>query len=87
MSPQDFGFSKIPSEELFGGDSIEASAKIFQSILKNEASDSQKNVVISNSAMVLSMVKNISLGDAILLAKETLESKKAFQLLQKLVNL
>ena len=87
LSPQDFGFSVVQNQKISGGNSIKESAKTFQSILKNESSIEQKNVVLANAGMVLSMVKNTSLQEAIALAKETLESGKAFQSLQKLLTL
>lgn len=87
MSVKDFGFSPVSNKQISGGNSIAESAKIFQAILKNEANEAQKNVVLVNAAMVLSMVKNITLTEGLTLAKETLESGKAFQALQKLIAL
>ena len=86
LSPRHFGFSRITNESLRGGVSIKENAKIFQAILKNEASHQQKNVVLANAGMVLSMVKNISILEGVALAKETLVSGKALQTLKNLLE-
>ena len=49
LNPEDFGFSKLQQKDIEGGNSIESSAKIFEAILKNEATESQKNVVLANA--------------------------------------
>lgn len=86
LSPRDFGFSYISQNEIEGGNSIKESAKIFQAILKNEASEEKKNVVLANAGMVLSSYKNISLKEGVALAKESLESGKALQKFKKLLK-
>ena len=84
---KDFGFTTIQPSAIVGGKSIAESAKIFQAILKDEGSLEQKNVVLANSAMAISLAKNIDYQNALFLAKETLESKKAFHTLKKLTSL
>ena len=86
LSPRHFGFSRLTNESLRGGVSIKENAKIFQAILKNEASHQQKNVVLANAGLVLSMVKNISILEGVALAKETLISGKALQALKNLLE-
>ena len=86
LSPRHFGFSRLANESLRGGVSIKENAKIFQAILKNEASCQQKNVVLANAGLVLSMVKNISILEGVALAKETLVSGKALQALKNLLE-
>ena len=88
LEPQDFGFAYIKESALDAGTSISASAKIFQSILKNEASESQKNVVLANAALAICCAKeNLSLTDAVTMARESLESGKALTVLKKLLSL
>ena len=86
-TPQDFCFTKIEPAAILGGKTIAESAKIFEAILKNESSLEQKNVVLANSATAISLAKNIDYDNALSIAKETLESKKAFYNLKKIISL
>jgi anthranilate phosphoribosyltransferase len=86
LDPKKLGFNLIKSEELSGGKTLEESAKILVSILKNESTDAQKNVVIINAALAISIAKNISIDDGIMAAKESLISGKALGCFKALVS-
>ena len=84
LSPEDFKMKQIVQEQIFGGDSVKSSAKIFEKILKREGSEAQNNVVIANAAMALQCGKEIELVEAISQARESLRSGaalKAFKIL------
>ena len=71
----------------FKSNSIESSAKIFEAILKNEATESQKNVVLANAGMAIKLYRgNISLAEGLTIAKESLESGKAFACFKAFIN-
>ena len=80
IDPRAYGFPVLTPEALSGGDSVEASARIFESVLRNEATDAQKQVVIANAGLALYAANpESSLADTFLAAKEALESGKALQ--------
>ncbi len=87
LTPQDLGKRSVSPEDIHGGNSIEEAAKIFLKILKGEGTWAQNAVVIANAAMALQCIgkyKNYEVCYAI--AVESLESGKALQSLNKLVN-
>ena len=87
LNPEDFGFSKLQQKDIEGGNSIESSAKIFEAILKNEATESQKNVVLANAGMAIKLYRgNISLAEGLTIAKESLESGKALACFKAFIN-
>lgn len=87
LEPTDFGFRKIGAENIYGGDSIEASAKIFLAILDGKGTSEQENVVIANAALALQCALNEPLAESVARAKESLQSKKAFQMFNSLIKL
>ncbi len=86
LDPLDFGFEGINPEDIFGGDSVEDAAKIFESILKGEGTKAQNEVVIANSAMALKCGKGYSLEEAVVYATESLESGKALKTFRKILE-
>lgn len=87
VQPEDLGMSRIRPEEIFGGETVEESAKIFENILKGEGTKAQNNVVIANSAMALQCGKGYSTLEALDRAKESLESGKALKAFKKILEL
>jgi len=87
ITPDEIGFSKLNQQDLNGGNSIEDSARIFKKVLDGEGTQAQRDVVIANSAMAIHCVKSReSLEECIAEAKESLESKKALQVFNKLMS-
>ena len=87
LSPADFGFSTLRQEELSGGNSVEEAAHIFKSIMQNEATDAQQNVVIANAALGIKCIcPEKSLTDCVAEAREALKSKKALNVFNKLMT-
>jgi anthranilate phosphoribosyltransferase len=85
LSPSNFNFEKIDAHELSGGNTLEESGKIMINILKNQGTKAQTDTVIINAAIALSVARDIQIEEGIAQAKESLESKKAFQSLELLV--
>ncbi|MCC5944507.1 MAG: anthranilate phosphoribosyltransferase [Bernardetiaceae bacterium] len=56
FSAEIFGIEPLKSEEIFGGDTKEEAAKIFEKVLRNEATQAQKAVVAANAALALQTV-------------------------------
>lgn len=86
INPLDLGFAIQEASSIHGGNSIEESAKIFTNVLDGSATVEQKNAVVANSALAISLVNEISLSDAILVARESLDSKKALNTFKSLIN-
>jgi anthranilate phosphoribosyltransferase len=88
LSPNDFGMSSISPEELSGGESVEAAAKIFRSILEGTGTKAQQNVVIANAAMGIRCIyPEKTLAECVAEARESLESKRALAAFRKLMEL
>ncbi|MCO6357371.1 anthranilate phosphoribosyltransferase [Roseivirga pacifica] len=87
ISPEQIGLSTIKAEEIFGGQTVEESAKIFENILKGEGTKPQNEVVIANAAMAIQCGKGVSTYDAIGMAKEALESGKALKTFRRILEL
>jgi len=77
-SPEQLGFTRCKQEDLHGGSTVEESAKILINILENKGTQAQTQAVLANAAVALYCANdNLSLSDAVLKAKESLESGKA----------
>ncbi|MDI9355623.1 MAG: anthranilate phosphoribosyltransferase [Chitinophagaceae bacterium] len=86
MSPSDLGFETINPQNIIAGKNIKNSAEIFVNILNGTATKEQTNVVLANAGLALSLStpsKNIL--DSIQIARETIQSQKAFRLLKKIL--
>ena len=84
LKPSDFGVPTIKQSEITGGDTIEASAKIFMNVLQGQGSDAQNNVVCANAGIAMATVKGYGVKEGFELAKESLLSGKGLQALKKL---
>ena len=77
-SPEQLGFTRCKQEDLHGGSTVEESAKILINILENKGTQAQTQAVLANAAVALYCANDtLSLSDAVLKAKESLESGKA----------
>ena len=88
MTPEQLGKRMVAAEDIFGGNTVEESAKLFAKIIKGEGSWAQNAVVLANAAMALHCTgayKNYE--QAYEAAVESLESGKAHQSLQTLIKL
>ncbi|MDX2197178.1 MAG: anthranilate phosphoribosyltransferase [Cytophagales bacterium] len=86
--PSDLEYSYKSLSELSGGSTIEEAGKILINILENKGTTTQNEVVIANSAFAIQCAKsNLSLQDAIGMAKESLLSGKAKRSLEILLSL
>ena len=87
FSPEQMGFTKCKQEDLHGGNNVEESAKILISILENKGTKAQTEVVLANAAIALYCADDdLSLSDAILMAKESVNSGKALTSFKKFIK-
>ncbi|HMD00883.1 MAG TPA: hypothetical protein VKH37_12055, partial [Ferruginibacter sp.] len=87
-SAEALGRRTVTASDIYGGSTVEEAAKIFLNILKGNGSWAQNAVVLANSAMALHCTgKFENYKDCFQMAVESLESGKAFNSFQKLINL
>lgn len=86
-TPGDLHMKMVQPEAIFGGETVEASARIFIEILAGNGTEAQNNVVIANAALALKCVDgNRSLDDCLAEARESLEAGKAAGVLKRLIT-
>lgn len=87
FSPEDLGVSEISQESIFGGNTVEASAKIFMDVIQGNGTKEQNNVVCANAGLAIATTNQIDHKEGFELAKESLLSGKGFKVLQKIQEL
>ena len=86
VSANELGKRIVFPEDLAGGDTVEASAQIFLKIIKGEGTMAQNAVVLANAAAALFATQKYSTyNEAYAAAVESLDSQKAYQVLQQLI--
>jgi anthranilate phosphoribosyltransferase len=87
LTPSDLGLATLRPEELSGGESVAASARIFMNVLNGEGTSAQTQAVVANSALALHCANpELSLPDAVAAARESLHSGRALACFHKLVQ-
>ena len=87
ITPESLGLRRLAQSEIFGGNTVEESAKIFVSILEGKGTEAQNNVVLTNAAFALKTFdKNKLFESAFEEAKDSLLGLKAKESLSKLVG-
>ena len=87
LTPEDFGVQRVEQSDIYGGNSVEAAAKIFKAILNGEGTEAQNNVVLTNAAFALTIIDlNKDFSTAFEEAKSSLFNGNAKECLQKLVS-
>ncbi|MBN2212824.1 MAG: anthranilate phosphoribosyltransferase [Bacteroidales bacterium] len=88
LTPDSLGLLKINQSELFGGNTVQEAAGIFEDILSGNGTEAQQNVVIANSAMALMCYYHEKeLEECVSLARESLLGKKALHALKQLIKI
>lgn len=85
IAPEDFGFERCTREDLAGG-TPEENAKITVDILKGEKGHKRNAVLMNAGASLYIGGKAESMADGIRLAAELIDSGKAYETLEKLIE-
>ena len=87
--PADLGFDVIKPEELQAGATEEEAAKIFDTVLRNEALPGQKAVVLANAAFGIQVMEHgeKTIEECVAIARESIESGAALRTFHKFVEL
>ncbi len=87
-TPAELDFSLVCQEELYGGSTPEEAMKIFDNVLENKATRAQKDCVLANAAFAIQVMEPAKpIGECVAVARESLESGKAWATLKKFVDL
>lgn len=88
MLASDLNLSGASQADLFGGDTVEEAAKVFDEVLAGTASDAKKNCVIANAAFAIKTLEpEITIHKAVAEAAESLKSGAALDRFKKFVEL
>jgi len=88
LTPASFGLSLWQQSDLYGGGTVEKSAELFLSVLKNESSQAHREVVLANASLAIKTLEpSKSLHECVAIAKESLEEGKALNAFKKLIAL
>ncbi len=87
ISPEDFGFKRAKVEDILGG-SPQENAELAKRILKGEEQGAKRDIVILNSAAAIYVAgKAKSIDSAINMAENSIDSGKALEKLNQLVEM
>lgn len=86
--PADLGFSIARQEELYGGDTPQEAARIFDNVLENRATKAQTDCVLINASFAIQAVEPMKrIEECVAIAHESLESGKALKTFRKFIEL
>lgn len=86
ITPEEVGLKRGKKEDIVGGDA-KANAEITKGILSGKITDAKRDIVLLNAGAALYVCgKADSIKDGVALAKETIDSGKALEQLDKLVK-
>ncbi|HZI25554.1 MAG TPA: anthranilate phosphoribosyltransferase, partial [Chryseolinea sp.] len=85
--PRDLGLPQLTYDDIRGGNNVEESAAVFMNVLQGKGTPAQNAAVVANAGMSL-FAANQEQGiiKATELAKEALQSGKAFESFKKLIE-
>jgi anthranilate phosphoribosyltransferase len=87
VQPDDFGFRKLQANELRGGGTVEASARIFMDVLEGRGTNAQNSAVVANALLALrTALPECSLGEAKEMATESLVGGQALRAFKSLLQ-
>lgn len=86
LTPEQFGLKKCLKEDLVGG-GPEENARITRQILSGEKGPKRDAVLLNAAACIYLVKDNITFNEAVKIAEETIDSKKAFEQLEAFIRL
>lgn len=86
--PSELGFDCVHQEELYGGNTPQEAARIFDNVLHNRATKAQTECVLINASFAIQAIEPLKpIEECVAIARESLESGKALHTLQKFIAL
>ena len=86
IEPEQFGFRRCKKEDLVGGTPAE-NAAISRAILSGETGPKRDAVLLNSAAAIHIARPELSIADAIVLARETIDSGRALRQLERFISL
>jgi anthranilate phosphoribosyltransferase len=87
-TPEQLGFATAQQQELWGGETIAEASAIFDNVLADKATQAQKNCVLANAAFAIhTLDPEVSIADAIVEAKRSIESGAAQHAFNRFIEL
>lgn len=87
-TPKEMGMNYVRPEDIYGGSTPQEAMKIFDSVLEGTCSEAQKSVILANAACGITVMdRNLSVGESIEMARESLDSGRALNVLKKFVEI
>ena len=87
-TPEELGFVRAVESDLYGGQTVEDAAAIFDRVLSDTATLEQKNAVVANAAFAIRTIdRNMPIEEAIGRARESIESGNALKAFRKFVEI
>lgn len=88
VSPESLGFARSTEADLFGGETVEEAARIFDRVLGGEATEAQTNTVIANAAHAIHTIDRTKpLAECIDTARNSIKSGNALHTLKRFIEL
>ncbi|MGE4567606.1 MAG: anthranilate phosphoribosyltransferase [Bacteroidales bacterium] len=86
-TPEMIGLSRCTHDDLWGGDTLQAAAQIFDAVLGGTATRAQTECVIANAAFAIrTLMPHHSLEQCLAEARESIESGRALQRLKLFID-
>lgn len=87
INPEEVGFVRINPADIYGGATREEAKAVFDNVLEGTALRSQIDVVVANAAMAIRVLDaEKSVEECVAVARESIESGKAFAKLKQFVE-
>ena len=87
LSAGDFGLPTYRPEELHSGDTVAKAARIFRNILENRSTEAQRDVVVANAALAISLFDpNLSLPECTARAGAAIDGGATADLLDRMIG-
>lgn len=87
-TPESIGLARCSEASLYGGETPEEAARIFDQVMRNTATEAQINAVVANAAFAIQVIEpQKSIEECIAIARESLASGKALNALKTFVEI
>jgi len=88
FTPELIGFERCNEPDLYGGETPEDAAKIFDNVIDNTATTAQKNAVMANAAVAIQTIESKkSFEECIAEARESMDSGRLKKTFEKFLEL
>lgn len=88
VTPESLGFTRVTESDLYGGETVEQAAQIFDRVLAGTATPQQTNTVVVNAAYAIHTIEPARpIADCIEMARESIRSGSALRALKKFIEL